>query len=250
VLFNFYAEPKFTLLGDGIKPGKHKLIFDLATNNHMDLEETVKEVEIDYQPTSPRALPTAPANLSGPPTVKIVSPSEGATVGPKVRVKVDKTNFVPSEGAEGKPNIKGVGHYHVFVDMDMSMMMPMPTPAAGAAPAHEMMAMDGMVLMPGTDEFEIDLTAWPNGKHTLVVEPVQNDHTAIEGAKEAMINFALQGAAASGPPPMVHGAGAAAPAGRPLPRSGGLPYETLQYGLGAAIALAGTGVALLRRRGR
>jgi hypothetical protein len=113
-----------------------------------------------------------------------------------------------------------------------------------------MMAMDGMVLMPGTDGFELDLTAWPNGKHTIVVEPVQNDHTSIEGAKEAMLTVNLLGAAASGPKPMVHGAGMAAPASGTLPKSGGFPYETLQYGLGAAIALAGGGVALLRRRSR
>jgi hypothetical protein len=32
VLFNFYTTPTFTLPGQGIKPGQHTLIFDLASN--------------------------------------------------------------------------------------------------------------------------------------------------------------------------------------------------------------------------
>jgi hypothetical protein len=41
VLFNFYTTTSFTLPGQGIAPGKHKLIFDLASNTHMDMEDTV-----------------------------------------------------------------------------------------------------------------------------------------------------------------------------------------------------------------
>jgi hypothetical protein len=49
---------------------------------------------------------------------------------------------------------------------------------------------------PGTlDSIPVDLSAWPNGQHTITVEPVQNDHTPIPGAKEAMITITLQGAA-------------------------------------------------------
>jgi len=184
VLFNFYTTTSFTLPGQGIAPGKHKLIFDLASNTHVDMEDTVQEVEIDYQPTSPKAAPEAITN-AGTPEVQIVSPADGATVGPKFSIQVKPTNFTPSLDLEGKPNLKGYGHYHVFVDM------PAMTEGGGGA----MMSMAGMVLMPGSNSFDVDLSAWPAGKHTLTVELVQNDHTPIEGAKPAMISINLQGSA-------------------------------------------------------
>ena len=183
VLFNFFTTPTFTLLGDAIAPGKHTLIFDLASNTHMDMEDTVQHVTIDYEPTSPRPAPAAVPN-PGSPSVRIMSPADGATVGPRFTLQVDKSNFNPSLGLEGKPNLSGFGHYHVMVDMDVFPMMMM---------TGGMMAMDGMVAMPGSDTVPLDLSAWPPGKHTITVEPVQDDHTPIEGAKEGMITVNLQG---------------------------------------------------------
>ena len=208
VLFNFYTEPKFTLLGTGIKPGQHKLIFDLATNTHEDIESTAKEVAIDYQPATPKPLPS-PATFSAPPGVKILQPQDGVTLGPKFTIQVQPDNFNPSLELEGKPNVKGYGHYHVFVDMDMSMMSPSASAAAkpaasgaaaGSGQMEQMMSMAGMIAMPGGNSIPVDLSAWPNGKHTITVELVQNDHTPIEGAKPAMINITLQGAGASAAP--------------------------------------------------
>ena len=40
VLFNFYTTTSFTLHGAGISPGQHTLIFDLATNDHVDMNDT------------------------------------------------------------------------------------------------------------------------------------------------------------------------------------------------------------------
>jgi plastocyanin len=184
VLFNFFTTPTFTLLGDAIPPGKHTLIFDLAGNTHMDMEDTVQHVTIDYEPTSPRPAPAAIPN-PGSPIVRITSPADGATVDPKFTLQVDKSNFNPSLGLEGKPNLSGFGHYHVMVDMDVFPMMMM----------GGMMAMDGMVVMAGSDSIPLDLSAWPPGKHTITVEAVQNDHTPIEGAKEGMITINLQDSA-------------------------------------------------------
>jgi plastocyanin len=186
VLFNFFTTPTFTLLGDAIPPGRHTLIFDLASNTHMDMEDTVQHVTIDYQPTNPRPAPAMVAN-PGPPTVKVTSPADGAAVDPKFTLQVDKTNFSPSLGLEGKPDQAGFGHYHVMVDMDVFPMMMM----------GGMMAMDGMVAMPGSDTIPLDLSAWPPGKHTITVEPVQNDHTPIEGATPGMITINLQGTSAA-----------------------------------------------------
>lgn len=184
VLFNFYTSPKFALPGRGIKPGRHTLIFDLASNTHMDFGNTVQKVDIDYEPTSAKAGPE-PADNVGVPEVKIVSPSDGATVGPKFTVNVEPSSFTPALDLEGKPNIKGYGHYHVFVDMSMS---------GGEMPGG-MMSMAGMVGMPGNNTFPVDLSAWKDGPHHLTIEPVQNDHTEIKGAKPATITINLKGAA-------------------------------------------------------
>ena len=51
--------------------------------------------------------------------------------------------------------------------------------------------------MTGSDNIPVDLRAWPNGQHTITVEPVQNDHTPIQGAMPAMVTITLQRAAAA-----------------------------------------------------
>jgi hypothetical protein len=53
VLLNFYTTPTFTLPGQGVKPGRHRLSFDLASNTHMDMEDTLTNVTISYQPPTP-----------------------------------------------------------------------------------------------------------------------------------------------------------------------------------------------------
>ena len=189
VLFNFYTTQTFTLPGQGMKAGQHTLTFDLASNTHEDMEDTVTNVTINYQPLALQPAPDA-IQSSGAPEVSILWPPDGATVGPLFTLQVDKKNFAPSLQLEGKPNLAGRGHYHVFVDMPM-----MDTSGGGGQDMGGMMSMAGMIAMPGNDSIPVDLRAWPNGPHTITVEPVQNDHTPIQGAKEAMIKITLQGAA-------------------------------------------------------
>ena len=186
VLLNFYTTPQFTLPGEGMKPGQHTLTFDLASNTHMDMEDTVTSVTINYQPLTAKAAPQANPSADTP-EVSIVWPPNGATVGPVFTLQVNKKNFTPSLELEGKPNLAGFGHYHVFVDMDMS----------GMGMEGGMMSMAGMIGMPGSDTIPVDLRAWSNGQHSITVEPVQDDHTPIQGATPAMITINLQGAAAA-----------------------------------------------------
>jgi hypothetical protein len=188
-LANFYCGDTFSVPGDGLTPGKHTLIIDLATNDHLDMMDTAQEVEFDYQPTNPVALPEA--EDKGTPGVELVSPTDGAMVPATFTIEVKPVNFEPVERLEGKQNVPGYGHWHVFVDTPMGGMMmgqeAMGTPMAEEAmstPMAEgdmgdmhMMAMGGMVLMPGTNSFEVDLTDWGPGEHTIFIEPVQNDHT-------------------------------------------------------------------------
>jgi len=179
-LFNFYTTPDFTLPGRGLTPGQHTLIFDLASNTHEDFENTAQKVTINYQPRSAATMP-APYPNARPPEVKITSPVDGATVGTKFTVTTQTPSFRPDLSMEGKDNVPGYGHLHVFVDMKMEEMKP-----------GEMMSMAGMVGMPGENTFPVDLSGWPAGPHTLTVEAVQNDHTDIQGAKPAMIHINLR----------------------------------------------------------
>lgn len=190
-LTNFYCSDTFTIPGDGLTAGTHKLIVDLSSNTHMDMMETAQEVDFDYQPTNVVPLPAA--NDLGEPGVELVSPLAGATVPASFTVEVKAVNFAPTEVFEGKGNIPGYGHYHVFVDTPMGMMDAgmmgtpeegdmemMASPEAGMDDHMAMMSMAGMVLMPGADTFELDLSAWGPGEHTIWIEPVQNDHTMFE----------------------------------------------------------------------
>ncbi len=184
VLFNFYTTPSFTLPGQGIRPGKHTLIFDLASNTHMDMPDSVQRVTINYQPATAEAAPQAVTGASRP-EVAVAWPPNGATVGPRFTLQVARKSFVPSLELEGKPNVTGFGHYHVFVDVDMAAM----------SQPGGMMSMAGMLAMPGSDAIPLDLSAWPNGMHTITVEPVQDDHTPIPGAIPAVTTINLVGAA-------------------------------------------------------
>ncbi len=186
VLFNFYTTPSFTLPGTGIQPGPHTLVFDLATNTHMDLEDTAVRVKINYQPTAPQPAP-APALVNGPASLRLLSPADGATVGPQFTIQVEPTNFTPALQLEGKPNLAGYGHYHVFVDM------PPMSPSGG------MMSMAGMVGMPGSSTIPMDLSAWPSGQHTITVEAVQNDHSPVPEAKPVVFTINLQNGTTGSP---------------------------------------------------
>jgi hypothetical protein len=184
-LTNFYCTQNFWISGQGVPPGQHVLTIDLATNDHADMEETAQTVTFVYQPSpAPAALP-APDPQTGA-TIAINAPAAGATVGPQFDLKVESAKFHASCDLEGKPNLAGYGHYHVFVDEDLSMPMDM-----------TMMGMPGMIAMPCTDTIPLDLSAWPSGKHTIAVELEQNDHTPLMdpgagGAKFATVSVNLQ----------------------------------------------------------
>jgi hypothetical protein len=158
--------------------------------------DTARTVTFHFQPSAaPVALP-APGPAAGA-SVAITAPETGATVGPQFKLEVKTTNFTASCDLEGKPNVAGYGHFHVFVDQDpaamMAMMsgdhsnmpmsgdhanMPM-TGEHGDMGGMDMMEMPGMIAMPCAGSIPVDLSAWPSGQHTLSVELDQNDHTPL-----------------------------------------------------------------------
>lgn len=175
-LINFYASDSFSIPLEGLTPGPHTIIVTLASNTHADMMDTAQQIQIDYQPTAPISLPAA--QDLGAPGLTLVAPADGAMVPAVFGVQVQPVNFNSTATLEGKTNTPGFGHWHVFVDTDMSAMMSMmmASPEAGTDPMA-MMSMAGMVAMPGTNTFDLDLSAWGPGEHRIWIEPVQNDHT-------------------------------------------------------------------------
>lgn len=160
-LTNIYCTTSFVVPTNGLTAGEHQLAVVLASNTHVPMMDTAKVVTFNYQPAQPLPLPVA--NYTGDVGVTLVSPQDGETVGPVFDVQVQPQNFSPATELEGKTNVPGYGHYHVWVDT-----AEMPTSLAG------------LVLMPGTNAFTLDLTDWGLGEHQIRIEPAQNDHTMYD----------------------------------------------------------------------
>ncbi len=220
-LINVYCgSDTFTVPGQGITPGQHTLLIDLASNTHGDMVDTMQKVAIDYEPATPSALP-APKPAAATPTLKIQSPADGATVGSTLTLQLASTDFTPSCTLEGKPTVEGYGHYHVMVDAEK-----------GTSP------LAGLVAMPCDSTVQLDMSGWGDGTHTIMVALAQNDHTPVPNVQPAMITVTVDGSG-----------GQVLPAtGHPQPGT----TDTALY-ITAALAAVGLGLAaggtlLLRRR--
>jgi hypothetical protein len=200
-LANLACSNTFTISGQGLQPGSHKLIVMLATNTHVDLVNTEQEVSFDYEPTSPP--PALPAPTIGTPSAQITGLVDGATVGPTFGFSVVPINFQPSGALAGKPNIAGWGHYLIGIDMP-------PANSAGG-----MGSLAGMVSMPGTNNVSVDLSKWTSGKHTLTLQITNDDHTPYADVQPVVLNFTLNNPAVR--------ATRTAKAPSQLPSTGGAP---------------------------
>jgi plastocyanin len=192
-LTNFYCADTFTIPGDGLAPGKHQVAVVLASNTHVPMMDTAQVVTVNFQPPQPVPLPAA--NFTGAPGVTLASPQDGATVPPVFAVQVKPSNFASATALEGKANVPGYGHYHVWVD-------------APEKPA----SLANLVLMPGTNGFTLDLSAWGEGQHTIRIETAQNDHTMYDPSTSA--TFTVTVSASATPVP------GASPAASPVASAG------------------------------
>lgn len=222
-LVNVYCGTNtFTISGEGITPGQHTLFIDLASNTHVDMADTMQKVAFDYEPATPKPLPSAkPASTT--PTIQIVSPADGATVDSQLTLQLKWDNFTPTCDLEGKPVVAGYGHLHVVVDAETAS-----SPLAG------------LVAMPCQSSVPLDLSGWSAGKHTIMVALAQNDHTPVPNAQMASITVTLDNKTGAG--------GQVMPVtGRPRSDAAGFsPTIAVLAVLG--IGLAAAGVTMRRRR--
>ncbi len=197
---NLYCERTFDISGVGLKKGTHRIAVTLASDDHMDITKPVS-VAFDYEPAEVKPLP-API-VSKHPTVAIVSPKNGATVPRTFYLEVNVSGFDLSCDLEGRRDIAGYGHLHVFAlekgvtDVKPATLhgggMPMKGEMKGhGMPEMPMMSMVGMLSMPCTKTVLVDLSSWKAGKTRLMVMLADNDHEPTKGVAPAAIDVTLQ----------------------------------------------------------
>lgn len=206
------CDKNFSISGQGLEAGKHMLTVVLATDAHA-MSSMPVTIPFNYEPGGTTALPKALTGVK--PSVSVVSPKNGATVGKKFNLALAVDNFDLSCSLEGKKDVEGWGHVHVFVQQDGE------TTASPSAPMVAMMrtpegmkmgemlmkqtgmsmdqmkpmmtmAMPAMVSMPCAKTLPIDLSNWHSGRAKIMVQLAKNDHMPAMGATPAVIDVNLQ----------------------------------------------------------
>ncbi len=160
-LVNMYCTDTATISLQNVAAGQHTLTVLPALNNHEEVTKGKEDMTFTYQPVLP--LPAITAASLGTPSIKIVSPQNGATVSGTFTIQVAINNFNPSCDLLGKANLTGYGHWHLNVD---SMSGPM-------------MGMATMLGMSCATTFEASTQGLTSGHHTFFALLVDNQHAPL-----------------------------------------------------------------------
>jgi hypothetical protein len=177
-LVNMYCGTAAALSLQNVSPGTHTLEVLLAGNNHMEMmgKGQMAKTTFAYQPASPLPPLTAAkaaGKAAGKPSITILSPANGATVGESFPVELDWTNFTPSCNLLGKKNLTGNGHWHLNIDTMMGPMMGMGT----------------MLAMGCTHTYTAFTDGLRPGKHKLYALLVDNQHAPLMPDVASMITI-------------------------------------------------------------
>jgi hypothetical protein len=165
-LINMFCAKRTSVSMLNVAPGKHTLIFLPAANDHAEDKKAEKKVSFVYKPT--RALPRAkPLSFPGKPSIRIVSPRNGASVRGGFDLTVAVRNFRLSCALYGKARVKGYGHWHANVDTTSKGMMGMGT----------------MLGMSCAKTFHVSLAGIKPGKHRFFAILEDNLHAPSIGAQ-------------------------------------------------------------------
>jgi hypothetical protein len=168
-LVNMFCAKRASISMLNVARGKHTLIFLPAANDHAEDKKAEKTVSFVYKPT--RALPRAkPLTFPGKPSIRIVSPKNGATVHGGFDLTVAVRNFRLSCALYGKAPVKGYGHWHANVDTTSKGMMGMGT----------------MLGMSCAKKFHVSLAGLKPGKHRFFAILEDNLHAPSIGAQAAV----------------------------------------------------------------
>ena len=110
------------------------------------------------------------------PTVRIVEPEEGATVGPDVNVVLE------TEGIEIlsiTPPVPGTGHHHLYVDVDL-------TPFDVMIPQN-----DPQIIHKGDGSSEILLEGLEPGEHRIIAVVANPAHVPVDPPMVDTLHFTV-----------------------------------------------------------
>ena len=196
----------FAISVQGLKPGKHTLAVVLANDAHA-MDSLPAMTEFTYEPSKAEPLPNP---TTGTPSVAVVSPKNGATVPRQFNLVLAVHNFNLSCNLEGKPDVAGWGHVHVFVQQQGETSADASTPMVAMMKSPQGMAMGrafmekthmtmrqmqpmmtmtepSMIGMPCTKTIPVDLATWHSGKANIVVQLANNDHMPTMGVAPATL---------------------------------------------------------------
>ena len=165
-LINMFCAKRTSISMLNVARGKHTLIVLPAANDHAEDKKAEKKVSFVYKPS--HALPRAkPLNFPGKPSIRIISPKNGATVHGGFDFTVAVRNFRLSCALYGKAPVKGYGHWHANVDTTTQGMMGMGT----------------MLGMSCAKTFHVSLAGIKPGKHRFIAILEDNTHAPTIGAQ-------------------------------------------------------------------
>lgn len=189
-LTNVECAKSFSISGLGAKAGEHTLSVELASDDHMPASMPTT-IRFSYESTA--AQPPPSAMRGGVPELTLLSPKKGANVPRKFDLVVAVKNFDLSCDLEGKADLAGWGHLHVFVMQPgvtdqpaHNMKMPMETGGM------TMMSMLGMLSMPCTTTVPVDLSSWKSGPAKITVMLANNDHMPTPGVRPTTVDVVIQ----------------------------------------------------------
>lgn len=159
-LVNAYGAPGAAVSLQDVAAGKHALSFVLARNDHSEVASSKTTRTFRYRPSSQPAT-AKPVTFPGAPSIRVVSPTNGAAAIGMVPLTVAVGNFKLSSALFGKLPVAGYGHWHVFLDEP---------------------AMPRMMAMTAGKTLAVSLKGVKPGKHTLIVMLADNLHAPISGA--------------------------------------------------------------------
>jgi hypothetical protein len=168
-LINMFCAKRTSISLLNVARGKHTLIFLPAANNHAEDKKAEKTVSFVYKPSQPLSR-AKPLSFPGKPSIRIVSPKNGATVHGGFDFTVVVRNFRLSCALYGKAPVKGYGHWHANVDTTTKGMMGMGT----------------MLGMSCAKTFHVSLAGIKPGKHRFFAILENNLHAPTIGAQAAV----------------------------------------------------------------
>ena len=206
-----FCSTNVSINGEGLAAGKHVLTVALATDAHA-MSSMPVSVPFVYEPVGTTAMPNAMGG--GKESLRIISPKSGASVGRQFNLVLAVNHFDLSCNLEGKRNIPGWGHLHVFVQQNGETSASAPTPMLAMLKTPEGMKMGkmfmqktgmtmdqlapmmtmaepGMVGMPCTKTISMNLSSWHTGLAKIIVQFANNDHMPTMGAQPAIVDVHL-----------------------------------------------------------